>query len=436
MFKKLFDAASDLFSTSAQAEEVKKSEEEKVKLKQATWEEITGLHKDVVKSDTEKKVWNLHDEISGEITESWKVNTNSEVAELTREDILEELIDVINRIPNKNQQERQKMFNKIHDKNLSLDILKTSLWALKDSTEYTLFEKPVEDGALLNLETEVSQEAQKNTENNEAISKTEEQKNIQQVVPDIQEAPAKKVRIIPLIPTDSTETPVPTIETQVATIEPIDADQSPATWNPAVPTPAVRDEAALEPVDTEQSPATWNPAVPTQDARKEVETLEKVETSWEEESQESETDKIESTEQRQEIPQEVKNIEHTVKPGQSLWRIVEEYFPELKTPSAINAKIDEIVRDNNIENRDELLKWQKLKISWAESVNTQRESKENTTKQYEVVSWDNLWKIVQKHYPELKTPAAINAKIDEIVSENNIKDKNAIFVGQSISLSQ
>jgi LysM repeat protein len=58
-----------------------------------------------------------------------------------------------------------------------------------------------------------------------------------------------------------------------------------------------------------------------------------------------------------------KVIEHTVVKGQSLWRIVQAYFPDIESSEAINDKIDQIVQDNSIKDKNSLEIGQKLKIS-------------------------------------------------------------------------
>lgn len=128
-----------------------------------------------------------------------------------------------------------------------------------------------------------------------------------------------------------------------------------------------------------------------------------------------------------------KEIQHTVVKWQSLWRIVQAYFPDIESSDAINEKIDQIAKDNNIENRDSLKVGQKLKISWVAPVQ-EAQSEDVVFTKYRVQRGDTLWKIVQLHFPELKGTDEIHAMIDKIAIKNSIKNKNQISIGQILQI--
>lgn len=358
--------------------------------------------------------------------------------ETAQKKLLDELIALINRIPDKTKQERQNILDKLKNKDIST--ISASLKSLESRFEWKLLLKPVVDGVSF-------------------VSNTRDLDS--QVWPEkmpMKDTWTKKVRVIPL-----EGTPSPSVEQwdkgdsvqkkpHIYPQEPVDISQWQATWEPLLPTLDPR--KIPKPIDPEQNPTTEIPAIPTPRKRDSLsiswQAVDAVESrikegwvkpqkgakkTWEQEVTTIETSQdIQTPEQAEQIQYYPIYLEHKVQAWQSLWKIVEKYFPSLNTSAAINAKIDQIVRDNNIEKRDELLKWQKLKISWANVSLQQWESSEQPPKHYRVAKGDNLWKIVERYFPHLDSSDAINTQIDVIVRENNIKDKNSILIGQLIKL--
>ena len=95
-------------------------------------------------------------------------------------------------------------------------------------------------------------------------------------------------------------------------------------------------------------------------------------------------------------------IIYTVKKGDTLWGIAKKY----------GTTIDELVKLNNIKNKDLIYVGQTLKIP---SINYMV---------YKVQRGDTLWSIARKY----------GTTIDELVKLNNIKNKDLIYVGQILKI--
>ncbi len=147
----------------------------------------------------------------------------------------------------------------------------------------------------------------------------------------------------------------------------------------------------------------------------------------------------ESTVLEQEATPEIEKtdtmITHTVVKGQSLWRIVQAYFPDIKSSDAINNKINQIAQDNDIKDKDTLEVWQELKISWLppQSVRVEDES-ESVFAKYRVDAWDSLWDISRKHLPDDASSTDIQQLVDKIARKNNIVDKDKISIWQTLQI--
>ena len=130
-----------------------------------------------------------------------------------------------------------------------------------------------------------------------------------------------------------------------------------------------------------------------------------------------EPDKTEKEEEKQEekkedikVEPEKETVKYTVKSGDTLTKIAKKY----------NTTVNELVRLNNIADKNKIYVGQVLIVSVADSL--EEKPKEPVYTKYKVVSGDTLTKISKKY----KTTVA------NIVSWNNIKDANKIYVGQTL----
>ena len=151
-----------------------------------------------------------------------------------------------------------------------------------------------------------------------------------------------------------------------------------------------------------------------------------------------------------------------IKSGDTLTKIVKEFFPELKWKDLLD-KIDEVADFNNLTDKRVVILWNDIKIKYdsgmskedykihlegkaAEAaaeevaeetagVEAAAEEAAGVTEIVTVTRGDTLEKIVKRNFPELKG-TELNNKIDEVAKDNNISNKNLIFLGQKINITK
>ncbi|GAP03333.1 hypothetical protein FPFC_060530 [Fructobacillus pseudoficulneus] len=108
---------------------------------------------------------------------------------------------------------------------------------------------------------------------------------------------------------------------------------------------------------------------------------------------------------------------HTVAAGETLSALA----------SRFNTTVAQLAKDNQIQNVDQIYQGQELIIGVAN--NNQQASGQTTqtatqSGNYRVQSGDTLWSLSKK----------FGVSVDQLAQQNNIKDANQIFVGQSLQL--
>ncbi|GAP04693.1 LysM peptidoglycan-binding domain-containing protein [Fructobacillus tropaeoli] len=108
---------------------------------------------------------------------------------------------------------------------------------------------------------------------------------------------------------------------------------------------------------------------------------------------------------------------HTVANGETLSALA----------SRFNTTVAQLASDNQIQNVDQIYQGQELIIGVANTNATSQNATTQTTENtYRVQAGDNLWTLAQK----------FGLSVDQLAQENNIKDANQIFVGQTLSVNK
>ncbi|MCK8627608.1 LysM peptidoglycan-binding domain-containing protein [Fructobacillus cardui] len=108
---------------------------------------------------------------------------------------------------------------------------------------------------------------------------------------------------------------------------------------------------------------------------------------------------------------------HTVAHGETLSALA----------SRFNTTVAQLASDNKIQNVDQIYQGQELIIGVANTNATSQNATTQTTENtYRVQAGDNLWTLAQK----------FGLSVDQLAQENNIKDANQIFVGQTLSVNK
>jgi LysM repeat protein len=108
---------------------------------------------------------------------------------------------------------------------------------------------------------------------------------------------------------------------------------------------------------------------------------------------------------------------HTVAHGETLSALA----------SRFNTTVAQLASDNKIQNVDQIYQGQELIIGVANTNATSQNATTQTTENtYRVQAGDNLWTLAQK----------FALSVDQLAQENNIKDANQIFIGQTLSVNK
>ncbi|CAK1228511.1 LysM repeat (LysM) [Fructobacillus tropaeoli] len=108
---------------------------------------------------------------------------------------------------------------------------------------------------------------------------------------------------------------------------------------------------------------------------------------------------------------------HTVANGETLSALA----------SRFNTTVAQLASDNQIQNVDQIYQGQELIIGVANTnATSQNATTQTTANTYRVQAGDNLWTLAQK----------FGLSVDQLAQENNIKDANQIFVGQTLSVNK
>ncbi|CAK1234405.1 LysM repeat (LysM) [Fructobacillus cardui] len=108
---------------------------------------------------------------------------------------------------------------------------------------------------------------------------------------------------------------------------------------------------------------------------------------------------------------------HTVANGETLSALA----------SRFNTTVAQLASDNKIQNVDQIYQGQELIIGVANTNATSQNATTQTTENtYRVQAGDNLWTLAQK----------FGLSVDQLAQENNIKEANQIFVGQTLSVNK
>ncbi|WP_010293995.1 LysM peptidoglycan-binding domain-containing protein [Clostridium senegalense] len=130
--------------------------------------------------------------------------------------------------------------------------------------------------------------------------------------------------------------------------------------------------------------------------------------------------------------EEVKEGVYTIKKNDTLYSIASAYMPSFDTKEVI----DTIVKRNDLKNSTSVISGQQIVIPYEvalESQSTTKQSSDNkdvTGMEYKIKKGDSLYSIAQEKMPNV----AVKEAVKEIKEHNNIKDENAIKVGDVLEI--